>query len=60
MQEPLEVRLFAEQSHLDELLEKNSEGSLTPSEAVELARFVAEAEESIVANMIRLAELYNS
>ena len=55
MQEPLEVRPFAEQRHLDDLLEKNTEGKLTNSEAVELARLVAEAEESIVANLTRLA-----
>ncbi|MBI1830877.1 MAG: hypothetical protein HYR84_05425 [Planctomycetes bacterium] len=55
---PPKVRKFpaAKQRRLDDLLEKNSEGTITPHEAEILAKLVAEAEELMVANAKRLAE----
>lgn len=45
----------AKQRRLDELLEKNSAGTITQKERVTLERLVTEAEELIVANAKRLA-----
>ena len=55
---PPKLRKFpaAKQRRLDQLLEKNSEGDVTPSEAATLVQLVAEAEELMVANAKRLAE----
>lgn len=47
----------AMQRRLDYLLEKNSQGSITPKEKATLERLVAEAEALMVANARRLAEL---
>jgi hypothetical protein len=44
------------QRRLDELLEKNSEGTITPGEKVRLERLVAEVEQLMVANAQLLAE----
>ena len=46
----------AKQRRLDELLEKNSEGTITPAEKTRLKKLVAEAEQLMVANAKRLAE----
>ena len=46
----------AKQRRLDELLEKNSEGTITPGEKAKLQKLVAEAEQVMVANAKRLAE----
>ncbi len=43
------------QRRLDELLEKNSEGTITPAEKVRLQQLVAEAEQLMVANAQLLA-----
>jgi len=40
----------AKQRRLDELLDKNSEGTITPSENTRLQRLVAEAEQLMAAN----------
>ena len=55
---PPKVRKFpaAKQRRLDRLLEKNSEGKISPSEKEALVRLVAEAEEWMIANTKRLAE----
>ena len=55
---PPKLRKFpvAKQRRLDQLLDKNSEGNISPMEALALARLVAEAEELMVANARRLAE----
>jgi hypothetical protein len=45
----------AKQRRLDELLEKNSEGTITPAEKTRLAHLVAEAEQLMVANARLLA-----
>jgi hypothetical protein len=45
----------AKQRALDELLEKNSEGTITAADRTRLERLVAEAEELMVANAKRLA-----
>lgn len=50
----------AKQRRLDELLEKNSEGAITPSEKARLEKLVAEAERLMVANVKRLAEFSKS
>jgi hypothetical protein len=47
----------AKQRRLDRLLDKNSEGTITRKEKAVLKRLVAEAEELMVANAKRLAEL---
>ncbi len=49
---PPKLRKFpaAKQRRLDELLEKNSEGTITPNERRRLKQLVAEAEELMVAN----------
>jgi len=44
------------QRRLDRLLEKNSEGIITPKEKAALERLVAEAEQLMVANARRIAE----
>lgn len=44
------------QRRLDALLEKNSEGTITPKEKLTLERLVAEAERLMVANARRLAK----
>ena len=41
---------------MDELLDKNREGNITPQERKELERLVAEAEQLMVANGKRLAK----
>lgn len=46
----------AKQKQLDLLLEKNSEGTITPAEKVKLVVLVAEAEQLMLANAQRLAE----
>jgi hypothetical protein len=48
------------QRRLDQLLEKNSEGTITPKEKSTLEQLVAEAEEWMVANARRLAEFSQS
>jgi hypothetical protein len=50
----------AKQRRLDELLEKNSEGTITPAERVRLEQLVAKAEELMVANAERVAQLSQS
>jgi hypothetical protein len=45
----------AKQRRLDELLDKNSEGTITPSEKARLDRLVAEAEQLMAANARLLA-----
>lgn len=50
----------AKQRRLDELLEKNSEGTITPAEKSRLEQLVAEAERLMVANARRLAEFSKS
>jgi hypothetical protein len=54
---PPKVKAFsaAKQRQLDELLEKNSEGTITPPERLRLERLVAEAEQLMVENAQRLA-----
>jgi hypothetical protein len=46
----------AKQQRLHELLEKNSEGTITPGEKMRLEKLVAEAEQVMVANAKLLAE----
>jgi hypothetical protein len=46
----------AKQRRLDQLLEKNSEGTLTSKEKAKLEQLVAEAEQLMVANAKRLAK----
>jgi hypothetical protein len=46
----------AKQRRLDELLDKNSEGTITSKEKVRLRELVAEAERLMVANAKSLAE----
>jgi len=46
----------AKQRRLDQLLEKNSEGTITPKEKTALTALVAEAERLMVANARLLAE----
>jgi hypothetical protein len=50
----------AKQRRLDHLLERNSEGTITPSDKAELERLVAEAEQVMVENAKRLAEFSRS
>ena len=58
MKKPLlpKVRKFpaGKQRRLDQLLDKNSDGNITPGEAATLAQLVAEAEELMVANAASL------
>jgi hypothetical protein len=58
---PPPVKKFpaSKQRRLDQLLEKNSEGAITPKEKAALEHLVAEAETLIVANARRLAEFAN-
>jgi hypothetical protein len=46
----------AKQRRMDELLDKNSEGTIRPKEKATLERLVAEAERLMVANAKRLAK----
>jgi hypothetical protein len=59
MKKPLPPNLkrlaAAKQRRLDELLDKNAEGTIAPGEKAELERLVAEAERLMVANAKRLA-----
>jgi len=48
------------QRRMDELLEKNSEGTITPKEKAKLELLVAEAEQLMVANARRLAKFAQS
>ena len=50
----------AKQRRLDELLEKNSEGTITPAEKTRLEKLVAEAEQLMVDDAKRLAEFSKS
>jgi hypothetical protein len=52
------VQMFpvAKQRRLDQLLETNSEGTITPGEKSALERLVGEAQELMLANARRLAE----
>ncbi len=54
---PPKVKEFSatKQQRLDELLEKNSEGTITPAEKARLERLVEEAERLMVANAQLLA-----
>lgn len=56
---PSKVRKFpdAKQRRMDRLLDKNSEGTITPHEKAELEKLVAEAEQLMVANAKRLVSL---
>jgi len=51
----VEESLVAQQRRLDEVLDKNSEGTFTPSEKARLGRLVAEAEQLTAANARLLA-----
>ena len=59
---PPKVKQFsaAKQRRLDELLEKNSEGTITPAEKARLEQLVAEAEQLMVANAQLLARFSQS
>ncbi|HZU39085.1 MAG TPA: hypothetical protein VFA18_24380 [Gemmataceae bacterium] len=59
---PPRVQKFpaAKQRRLDQLLEKNSEGTITPKEKATLEQLVADAQELMVANTRRLAEFSKS
>jgi hypothetical protein len=46
----------AKQRWMDELLERNSEGTITPAEKTTLEKLVAEAEQLMAENAQRLAE----
>ncbi len=64
MKKPVPPRLekfpAAKQRRLDQLLEKNSEGTITPKEKAKLEQLVAEAEQLMVANARRLADFSQS
>ena len=64
MKKPIPPRLqkfpVGKQRRLDQLLEKNSEGTIAPREKARLEQLVAEAEELMVANARRLAEFSQS
>jgi len=55
---PPQIQQFpaAKQRRMDDLLDKNSEGTITPRERASLEKLVAEAEALAVANGKRLAE----
>ena len=55
---PPKVRKFptAKQRRLDQLLDKNSQGTITASERTTLVQLVADAEQRMVENARRLAE----
>ena len=59
---PPKVKEFpaTKQRRLDELLEKNSEGTITPAEKARLQQLVAEAEQLMVANAQLLARFSQS
>jgi hypothetical protein len=50
----------SKQRQLDELLEKNREATITPTEKARLERLVAEAEQLMVDNARRLAQFSQS
>jgi hypothetical protein len=50
----------AKQRRLDQLLDKNSEGTITDKEKIKLQQLVAEAEELMIANARRLADFSKS
>jgi hypothetical protein len=50
----------AKQRRLDQLLEKNSEGTITRTEKAKLEQLVEEAEQLMVANAKQLAEFSRS
>jgi hypothetical protein len=54
---PPKIKKFpaAKQRRMDELLDKNSEGTITPSERVRLKQLVSEAEDLMVTNAKLLA-----
>jgi len=55
--DPPKLKKFpaAKQRRLDELLDRNSEGTITPGEKTKLEQLVAEAEELMVGNAKLLA-----
>jgi hypothetical protein len=55
---PPKIKTFpaARQRRMDELLDKNSEGTITPAEKTSLEKLVEEAERLMVANAKRLAD----
>jgi hypothetical protein len=59
---PPKVEKFprAKQRRLDQLLEKNGDGTITPKEKAKLEQLVAEAEQLMVSNARRLAEFAQS
>jgi hypothetical protein len=59
---PPKVRKFpaAKQRRLDQFLDKNSDGKISPSEAATLKQFVAEAEQLMVANAKLLAKFFKA
>jgi hypothetical protein len=59
---PPKIKEFsaAKQRRLDELLEKNSEGTIAPAEKARLEQLVAEAEQLMVANAQLLARFSQS
>jgi hypothetical protein len=59
---PPKVKEFSasKQQRLDQLLEKNSEGTITPAEKARLEQLVAEAERLMVANAQLLARFSQS
>ncbi len=59
---PPKVKEFSasKQRRLDELLEKNSEGTITPAEKTRLQQLVAEAEQLMVVNAQLLARFSQS
>jgi len=58
MEKPIPPRIerfpAAKQRRMDELLDKNSQGTITPEEKARLEELVAEAERLMVANAKRL------
>jgi hypothetical protein len=59
---PPRIKRFpvAKQRRLDELLDRNAEGTITPKQKAALEQLVAEAEELMVYNLKRLAEFSKS
>ena len=59
---PPKVKKFApaKQRRLDQLLERNAEGTITAKEKAKLESLVAEAEELMVANSQRFSEFARS
>jgi hypothetical protein len=64
MKKPVPPRLekfpAGKQRRMDELLEKNSEGTITLKEKTKLEQLVAEAEQLMIANSRRLAKFAQS